>query len=231
MIIIPGEQNTPEWDQCRLGIPTASAADRLVTASLKPSSQADQYLNECIAEWICGIPYGDFKGNWHTERGHEQEPTGRAGYEFITGNEVAEVCFVYRDDDRLTGCSPDGLVMEYQPSMPDGEPEPEPVRGVEIKCPIETIFLAYLVGGGAPKKYLPQMHASMWITGLDRWDFVAQTENWEPYIVTVERDEKWDKAIEVAYTQFIERMLEKRADPNIIAMRERRLELEYSNEY
>ena len=86
-------------------------------------------------------------------------------------------------------------------------------------------------GGWGAKKYLPQMHASMWITQLDRWDFVAHHENWEPYIVTVERDEKWDKAIEVAYTQFIERMLEKRADPNIIAMRERRLEQEYSNEY
>jgi len=226
MIIIPGEQNTPQWDQCRLGIPTASAADRLVTASLKPSTQADQYIYECLAEWISGIPYGDFKGNWHTERGHELEPTGRAGYEFITGNVVEQVCFVYRDDDRLVGCSPDGLTVLSQHRkghlIYGG--------GVEIKCPIETIFLAYLVAGGVPKKYLPQMHASMWITGLDRWDLVAHNEKWEPYIVSVERDEKWDKAIGAAYTQFIERLLEKRADPNIIAMRERRLELEENDE-
>ena len=212
MIVIPGEQGTEEWHALRLGIPTASNFDRIVTASGRASSQAEQYCNECVAEWITGEPASDWGGNTDTERGHLFEDDARAAYEWETDNEVEQVAFIYKDKQRLVGCSPDGLVA--------GKPK----GGVEIKCPRATIHVSYLVGGAIPAKYLPQVQGSMWITGRRWWDFVSYHQNYDPLIVRVERDEVFSKALDKAVPEFIERMLEKRNNPKFIEMREMRLE-------
>ena len=46
MIILDMEQGTEEWLQARMGIPTASAFDRIFTASFKPSAQSNAYTHE-----------------------------------------------------------------------------------------------------------------------------------------------------------------------------------------
>ena len=208
------EQGTDEWHQLRLGIPTASCYDRIVTASGKPSSQADAYINELTAEWIAGKPYGDWQGNAHTERGHLFEDDARAAYEFLTDRTVKQAAFVYRDKDRLTGCSPDGLIYKGR----------KLVGGTEIKCPIDTIHLAYVVAGVCPAKYLPQVQGSMWICGVDSWDFISYHQEWEPFVVKVEREEKWSKSFDDLLPGFIERLLEKRESPAVKALRDRRLQ-------
>lgn len=214
MIIMRGEQGTDEWHEMRLGIPTASNFDRIVTASGGMSSQADQYCNECVAEWITGESASDFAGNTDTERGHLFEPDARAEFEFQTDIEVHQVAFVYKDKKKLVGCSPDGLIQL----------SPRKHAGVEIKCPRATIHVSYLVGGAIPKKYLPQVQGSMWICGADHWHFVSYHQNYDPLIVRVERDEKFSKVLDRTVPLFIEKMLEKRNNPKFIEMREMRLE-------
>ena len=208
MIIMPGEQGNEEWHSMRLGIPTASNFDRIVTASGGFSTQADQYCNECVAEWITGESAHDWAGNIDTERGHLFEPDARAVYEWEVGIEAEQVAFVYKDEERLVGCSPDGLCTD---------------RGLEIKCPRATIHVSYLVGGAIPKNYLPQVQGSMWICDLPRWDFVSYHQDYDPLIVTVERNEKFSKALDKAISSFLDKMLTARENPRFIDMREMRI--------
>ena len=119
MIVLDHEQGTEEWFAARLGKPSASMFSKLITTTGKPSSSADGYINQLMAEIITGHSEGHFS-NAHTERGNLLEPDARDMYEFISGNEVLEVGFIL-DDSLDFGCSPDGLVGT------DG--------GLELKCP------------------------------------------------------------------------------------------------
>ena len=50
MIILDHEQGTEEWFAARLGKPSASNFGKLITATGKPSTSADGYINQLIAE-------------------------------------------------------------------------------------------------------------------------------------------------------------------------------------
>jgi len=194
MKIVDVEQGSPEWLQARLGIPTTSCFDKLMTASLKPSTQAEVYQNKLVAEWYTGEPEYVYV-NDAMARGTELEPLGRASYEFATSKDVDQVGFIYRDDDKLVGCSPDGLCGDM---------------GVEIKCPLPSTHVSYLLAGGLPAKYVGQVQGSMLITGFDRWDFTSYCPGFPPLIITVKRDEKWQKAFAPLLDKFISDMLAKR---------------------
>ncbi len=63
MKIIQCEQGTPEWFQARLGIPTCSRLDEVLTPkTLKLSTPAGKYRNQLLAEWLVGYPL-DFGGS------------------------------------------------------------------------------------------------------------------------------------------------------------------------
>ena len=225
MIVIPGEQGTPEWHKIRLGIPTVSCFERIITASGNTSAQFYPYIYECVAEWVTGQPTSEWNGNSDTERGHEFEPDARATYEWETGEQVRQVSFIYRDKDKLVGGSPDGLIVNKITQKGH-----EYSKGLEVKCPRPTIHVSYLVGGEIPKKYIPQAQGSMWLCDMDQWDFTSYHEDYDPLIVTVERDEKFSKALDKAVPLFIEQMLEYRNNPRFIAMRNRRIEEEQQDE-
>ena len=96
MIILNDEQGSPEWLASRLGRPSASNFGRLVTGSGKPSSSAESYINEMIAERLTGRSK-PFYTNEHMERGNALEPEAREAYEFITDYEVQETGFILDD--------------------------------------------------------------------------------------------------------------------------------------
>ena len=52
MIIHPAEQGTPEWTQARLGIPTSSNFDRIVTPGGKATTgdRRINYMRKLLAE-------------------------------------------------------------------------------------------------------------------------------------------------------------------------------------
>ena len=193
MIILDVEQGSPEWLRARC-VPTGSNFDKIMTGGLKASTQAEVYQNKLVGEWYTGEPEQMFV-NDAMARGTELEPLGRSSYEFVTGNDVEEVGFVYMDERRLAGCSPDGLCGD---------------KGVEIKCPLPSTHISYLLSGGLPAKYLGQVQGSMFITGLKQWDFTSYCPGFPPLIITVDADPKWQEAFKPLLEKFIDGMLAKR---------------------
>lgn len=207
MIRLDVEQCSPEWFEARLGIPTASNFERLITPTGKASSQANDYLYELVAEWVTGEKTYIRPSYW-MERGVEMEPEARSAYEFITDIEVDTTGLVYRDDERMVSCSPDGLL--------DG-------KGLEIKCPAPNTHVAYCLQGVLPKKYAAQVQGSMWVTGLKQWDFMSYHPDYEPFLITVDADENFHTALNDIVPDFIRQLVEARQSPKAVEMRERRL--------
>ena len=85
MIILDHEQGSPEWLAARLGKPSASSFSKLITKTGKPSSSADGYIDELIAERITGKSEPFHVTEW-MERGTALEPEAREAYELILRN-------------------------------------------------------------------------------------------------------------------------------------------------
>jgi len=179
MLVSNFEQGSQEWLQSRLGKPTASNFGKLITPTGRPSTSAEGYINELIAQRITGeLP--EFYTNAAMERGNELEPAAKALYEFINDVEVVEVGLCLHDTLDC-GASPDGLIGV------DG--------GIEIKCPLPHTHIAYLREGVVPSKYIPQIQGCLWITGREWWDFMSYHPAMEDLIVRVERDNEYIKKL------------------------------------
>jgi len=188
------EQGTPEWLESRLGCPSGSGFDKLITATGKPSTQAEGYINQLIAELLTGETTYVKKTEW-MERGNELEPRARDYYELATGNTVVETGFC-KHDQLECGISPDGIVGDY--------------GLIEIKAPSPSVHVAYLRSGVLPTKYKQQVQGQMWITERDWCDFLSYHPSMPALLVRVHRDEDYikllqaevEKACETIQTQY-----------------------------
>jgi len=125
-------------------------------------------------------------------RGNLLEPLAREAYEKRTGYAAASVGLCLHDSGGF-GCSPDGLVYSRDWFSPgDGD---QWSHGVEIKCPIPETHSKYLLAGTLPDEYRPQVHASLAVTGLDRWDFLSFCPGLPSLLITVERDEYTERML------------------------------------
>lgn len=187
MIIVDVVQGTPEWKAARLGVPTASGFDKIITTKGEPSKQAQKYMYQLAAERITGIAEEGYQ-NGAMQRGSEMEAEARAMYELITGNEVKTdgVCFF--DEGKLYGCSPDGLIGD------DGL--------VEIKCPTSAVHVAYLLNGGLPTEYFQQVQGQLLVTGRKYVDFFSFYPGISPLLVRVERNAEFIKALDTELKAF-----------------------------
>ncbi len=172
MRILPHAQRTPEWYAARLGVPSASNFEKIITPGGKASTQIVGYTNRLIAERIMGKPCDPDEPNSAMQRGTELEPEARDYYSLIAG-EIVECGFCLHDDHDF-GCSPDGLVGA------DGI--------VEIKCPMPWTHVEYLRDGVIPSKYIPQVQGQLLVTGRKWCDFISYHPDMKPLIVRVEAD-------------------------------------------
>lgn len=168
-------QRTDEWYKARLGRPTASSYSKLIGAQGKPSTQAQGYINQLIAEAMTGE-----RQESHTtpamQRGIELEGNAIAFYELERDVEVVESGFVVHKDLN-TGCSPDGLVGN---------------EGLlEIKCPSPHTHVKYLRAGKLPSEYKPQVMGQMWVMERDWCDFLSYHPDMPCLLIRVERDEEY----------------------------------------
>jgi len=189
MIIHNMEQRSDEWFAIRQGIPTASAADKILTPTGKLSTQSRGYMCQLIAD-RAGYPEPPFDPTEWMLRGIELEDEARRLFEFETGRTVTEVGFV-TTDDATAGISPDGLIYA------DGEP----VAGFETKSPMAKTHIGYLLDGELPKYYKCQVHFSMAVTGLTKWWFQSYFPGLDPLIVLVSADDYTEK-VKDAITKF-----------------------------
>lgn len=152
------KQGTPEWLALRLGVVTASDADRVVTSkTLKPSAAQREYVSELVAETLIGAPL-DFTTDKWRERGIMLEEEARGWY-CLMREPVEEVAFIIRDDG-LVGCSPDGIIEGRQ--------------GLEIKCPAAKTHVGYMLDPATlVADYRLQVQFSLWVTGWVSWDLIS----------------------------------------------------------
>lgn len=197
MIIVDDvEQGSDEWFDIKLGVASASRFSDIITAStMKPSSSDEGYMYELVGEY-CSRKREDSYSNANMDIGTEREAEARTAYEFVTGTTMKQVGFVYKDEKKLVGCSPDGL-SRY--------------KGLEIKCPLQKTHVKYLDKGGCPLTYVPQVQGSMWVTGLKKWDFMSYHPWWPPLIITVERDPAYQEALDIIMKKFLSTMLATRS--------------------
>lgn len=191
MIVLNCEQGSREWVEARLGIPTASAFSRIVTPGGKLSAAREEYQGELLAEWALGEA-DEFGGTEWMERGKMLEPEALQHYAFYRDLQPERVGFVYRDEDQMVGCSPDGLVK-------DG--------ALELKCPKASKHLIYLAGGQCPKKYVPQVQGHIWVTGRPWCDFMSYHPGLPPLIIRVEPDAAYQAAFDNHMPDFIDELL------------------------
>lgn len=112
----PCKQGGPEWHALRLGIPTASNFDRLITPAKWEPTKGDtrrDYLVELLTERILNgqIPGHDFSSA-AMDHGKEWEHIARAAYELQHDLDI-EDCGICLSDDGRYGASPDGFVGEF----------------------------------------------------------------------------------------------------------------------
>ncbi|EGY33595.1 possible bacteriophage exonuclease [Aggregatibacter actinomycetemcomitans serotype e str. SC1083] len=148
LITLDCEQGSEQWLKARLGIPTATGFENIVTPTGKKSSGQIKYMAELIEESILGLQDESFKSRF-MDRGNQLESPARSAYEFVTGNDVVQVGGVYLDDKKELMVSPDGLI----PSLK---------KGLEIKCPKMSTHIRYLLEGVVPSEYIIQVQANLW---------------------------------------------------------------------
>lgn len=197
------EQNTPEWEKVRLGVPTASSFDKILTAGGKESTQAEAYANRLVAELWVGKPIKEFDGNGWTERGHQFEEESAAMYRMMRGAELEKVGFVTECEiDYRYGCSPDRLV-KGNPLDGDGL--------LEMKNPAAHTHMAYLLDNAAlVKEYHSQCQGQLYVTGRAWVDIMSYFPELPPVIVRVLPDNNYRFSLAAALKKFDDRVQSKK---------------------
>lgn len=185
MKIIQCAQGTEEWFKARLGIPSASNFDKIVTTKGEPSKQAIKYLFKLAGEKVSGKQEETYQ-NDAMKRGVLLEDEARQLYQLMNDVAVEQVGFCV---DNGYGCSPDGLVGE------DGM--------IEIKCPSIATHVEYILEGKLPTEYFQQVQGQLLVTGRTWCDFVSYYPGIKPLIVRVTRNEKFIDVLKAELEGFV----------------------------
>jgi len=177
MIIIDDiEQGSERWFLEKLGKPSSSNFDKIVTSKGERSKQRKEYMYRLAGERVSGTPTETYS-NSNMERGIflEGEATGLFG--LLKGVGVERVGMCYPDESKKYLCSPDGLLTECESG------------GLEVKCPLIHTHVGYLLGNKLPTKYIAQVQGSMLVTGFTDYFFMSYYPELPPLIIKCVRDE------------------------------------------
>jgi len=186
----PCAQGDDTWFALHCGIPSAGGFDRIMTPKTrKLSASSIDYRNRLLADWLLGSRPDDVVSAWMA-RGKDLEARARAAYEWDHAA-VQEVGFILRDD-RMVGCSPDGLVGD------DGL--------IEIKVLSAANHVGYLLGPGQ-EDYQTQVQGQLWLTDRQWCDRVTWHPEWPMVVRRVERNDEYIADLAAAVDGFIDSLL------------------------
>ena len=185
MKIIDVPQLSEEWFKARIGVPTASNFDKIVTSTGEKSTQRKKYLYQLVGEKLGALPEEGYT-NAAMKRGIELEPQAREMYARDVAP-VVQVGFCLHDEG--FGCSPDFLVNE------DGMGQ--------IKCPSLAVHVEYLIGQKLPTDYIQQVQGELLVTGRKYNDFLSYYPNLKPLVVRCYRDEVFISRLRAELLKFI----------------------------
>ena len=186
MIILECEQLSPEWFAAKVGIPSAASFDQIIGSKGETSKSRHKYMYQLAGEIILGSKVETYT-NAIMQRGTELEPEARKAFEFIHDVQVRKVGFVFQDEQKKYGASPDGLLVD---------------AGLEIKCPLLHTHVGYLLNDKLPTDYFQQVHGGMLVTGFNKWYFMSYYPGMPPFIKLVERNEKFCEKLKAELDKF-----------------------------
>ena len=180
------KQGSEEWHRARLGVMTASNAEYILA---KKGTQGRQtYINKLVAQILTG--------QWEEISapalawGNENEDAAHSAYAFTVGEKAEKCSFIYGDETKRTGASPDGKTA---------------TKFFEIKCPFNSAnYVDFVACGKIKPEWMKQVQFSMWVTGQNVWDFVQYDPRVTQkmiHIVTIEKDAETHKLFDDAVPQ------------------------------
>jgi hypothetical protein len=216
------DQGAPEWLALRLGIPTASELDKIVTSGGKLLKSSRVYALRLATETLLNRTLDSLDHMEWIGRGKELEPEAVRAYEFQHEAETRAVGFVTTDDGRI-GASPDRLIVGKR-------------GGLEVKCPAPHTHIGYRLDGFGTD-YRVQVQGQMLVAELewvDRWSFHPEMPGIRD---RTPRDEPFIRLLDAALDEFCDMkdaMLEEVRAKGFFAARERVLtpaEIEYGERH
>jgi hypothetical protein len=189
MKIIECVQGTPEWLHARLGIPTASEMDALVSpeGKIRTGQGPETYLYKKLCERILGFS-NDNANSFAMAQGSILETEAAPWYSFTNDIEVKKVGLCTTDDGRV-GASPDGLIGTN--------------GGLEIKCFQPEHSLRCLMENAVPKEYALQIQTCLYVTQREWWDFLSYSRQFPALVIRVYPDAELQEAIRQALDKFL----------------------------
>lgn len=180
------EQGTPEWYQCRLGIPTASQFHTVLASGRGggESKTRREYLYKLTGEILTGEPMYTYS-NAHMERGKEMESEARDMYVFLTDLDLQRVGFI-RNGNK--GCSPDSLIGN------DGM--------LEIKTKLAHLQCEMLDYDEFPSEHKAQCQGQLWVAEREWVDFCSYWPKLPLFAKRIYRDEPYIKRLSAEMDRF-----------------------------
>lgn len=187
-------QGSDEWLALRLGIPTASEFDRIITpAKLQPAAAATKYMNLKLAEWMYGQPLEAFVSPW-MERGLALEAEAVRYYEMERDVETEAVGLITTDDGMI-GASPDRLIVGGR-------------RGCELKCPALETHVGYMLDPASlVAEYRLQVQGQIWVCELEGSDLMSYYPGFPAVIVSMAPEDRVQAALAQHVPAFVQTML------------------------
>lgn len=177
------EQGTPEWDDLRRGIVTASTVHQIVTAkTLKVAANIESraLAATLVAERITGWTDERYVSS-DMERGHQIEPLAVDLYSKHYAP-VTEIAFMVRDYGTFKiGYSPDGLVGD------DGL--------IETKSRRPKEHVTTVLSGEVPAENMAQLQTGLLVSGRAWIDYLSYCGGMALWRKRVHPDPAWQTAI------------------------------------
>lgn len=180
------EQNSDEWLQARLGIPTASEFSTVLAKGRDggDSKTRRTYLLKLAGERITGQP-ADSYTNHHMERGHEMEQEALDFYAFMHDAELQKVGFIRNGE---AGCSPDRLIGSN--------------GMVEVKTKAPHLMIDLMLKDKFPPEHKAQCQGQLWIAEREWVDLIAYWPDMPKFVKRAYRDEEYIAKLAAAVDEF-----------------------------
>lgn len=184
--IVDCEQNSPEWNEARRGVITASEFGTVMASGRGggESITRRKYLYKLAGEIVTG-ELAETYNNAFMDRGHAMEGEARDAYAFIRDADPQLVGFVRNG---RTGGSPDSFIGA------DGI--------LEIKTKQPTMLIEALLRDGFPPEHRAQCQGLLWVCEREWIDIAAYWPRMPLYVKRATRDEEYIKTIASEVARF-----------------------------
>lgn len=187
-IYIQGDQGTDAWKELRRGVVSASHFEEIVQTNGKPSESRTKYLWEVAGEIITG-ECTESKKFGSMQKGNDREQEARDYYQVTTGQIVDQYAFIYKDESKRIGCSPDGII--------------DPIGGFESKNAEPHVQIERLETGLSKALHFQQVQGSMWVTGRKWWDLQSYCRKLPNIVIRYEPDLRFFSILDEEIARFV----------------------------